>query len=427
MNKVYLLSVVVVLLLTPLQYVSSHSEVSEWIYALTSTDESYYLFRVSIGDGKVEQLLSIPSTPVVTFRDVVPEDELDSLRTYLISIGEANPDIRGILRQKPTAFVQSMSVAPNNQTIALDIIYRYCFNAGTFVCFGTSQVVLVSNTQKAPFVLWNLGFHSVQYAPKGCMIPELLRWAYINVDNIHWTPDQREIIASLSGDVGCFGVYDNWPLVVIPLTGTQPFTVGEARIWAISSDSRTIGAIVRHDQSSVKDSVEIINFDATSRKVSRSNYSLGQYSTVEDRFFGIAFVKGMLVFDAYDSTMLEGGGGLVVFDPSREPHVSISPRLAVAGKGIAASPDNETVIVEGFTDGSLWRVEVKDHSLQAQQIVKGPVESWRWGRNKQILVKMKDDPTFSIIDDQGNTVGKVDVLGKIKAVKGDVKVVAVDW
>ncbi len=403
-----------------------------WVYALTSTEASsgllravyFNVTRLNVASGRSEQLFSVTSPSQAEFATTLPQTEVGVARAILTRLGAK--DLNNALTSKLDVTIPSMSVASSNQQVALNVRYQKCFHPGEPACFGASQVVVVSKTSKK--VLWNLGFHSLEYAPKACGFLKDDPDFYLDIKSIQWTPDEKAIVAALGGDVNCFDpAYANWPLIVIPLAdGAPAFSVGGARAWSISSDSRTIGAIVQNCQPPpCKDSVETMKFDLASQQVSRQNYSLNQYSFVNDRA-GVAFVKGALLPEAFDTTKLDGGGGLMLFNPGQQPGLSISPRIQGGGKRIVATPDNDVALIESG-DGSLWRATVEGGSIQARQIVKGPVVAWRVGRGKALLVRLKDDPAYSIIDEQGNTIGKIDVEAKIKATGQSIKSILLDW
>jgi hypothetical protein len=401
-----------------------HSQAAgNWIYTLSSTANSYDILRVNMLDDTTERVFSLARVSVGSVASALPEVEVDAVKTFLASIGLSSQDVDMALNERLDASIQSISVAPNNQEVALNVHYQKCFHPQSQVCFGSSEVRLVPSNK----VIWRLGFHENQYAPKSCIVPKTITSSYLNIQDLRWTQDAEAIVVALGGDAYCFGANTNSPLVVVPTSyGGQAFSIGEARTWAILEDSHTIDAVMRNCQPECQDSVNIINFEPESRQTSQSSYSLGKFSIVNAEA-GMAVIDGIALLDAYDSTKPEGEGGLILFNPKQEPHVGVSQRVVGGDKKIAASADNKSALIESISDGSLWEVRVVGNKLQMRQIVKQAVESWNWGPNKMLLVKFKGETTFSILNDQGITAQKVDIAAKIKSAKANAVLSQLDW
>jgi len=239
------------------------------------------------------------------------------------------------------------------------------------------------------------------------------------------------IIVSITGDPYCFDVNVNLPLVAIPLEdGAKAFRVGEAQAWTLIDDQHIAG-IFTQDCGSLNGcttSATFIEFDLGSQKAAKRDYILK--GIFIDPGFGIGYLKGAIIFSAHDQYK-DDVSGLGLFNPTRDTRIVLSLR-EINAKQIRTSPDGASALIESY-DGSLWKVDVNGSDIHTQLFLKGPVASWRWGAGNTLLVRSKDETAYSVVDEQGRTVRKIDVLGRIgktpatQNTSSDTPVEIVDW
>src|SRR5262249_50196615 len=143
---------------------SAQSVVSKWIYVLTSSQQSFDLLRVNTADGKTEQVFSLSLPSQETFTSFLPQSELDVAKSYFAGLKGGTSDLTAMASVKLDTFIDSISVAPDNQEVALNVRYQKCYFRAPQACFGVSQVILAISKR----VVFSMGFHETQFAPKRC-------------------------------------------------------------------------------------------------------------------------------------------------------------------------------------------------------------------------------------------------------------------
>lgn len=388
------------------------------VYALTLSREVYTLSRVNLVDGSSTPIFSIASTSSSRFADVVPSDEIAAARTQFQNSGETPDFIESFLNSQLDVSVESISVAPDNQQVALNIKYQNCTSFQNYVCFGVYQIVLLTGETGEITPIFSLGFHAAQYIPG--QFPELVRDVQIN--EIRWTPDQQALVASLSDEqIRRNGVDD--PLIVIPLVGgARPFQVGQASTWTIAPNSRQIAGISRNIRE-ITDTLILINFDLATEQVSQSSYPLGTYVTYLP--FGVAYVNQSIVFDINsDAALLEGGGGLAIFNPERKNPLTLTSLNIGGYDEIRSTPDGQAAVIQS-SDGSLWRATISNDTMSAELVTRAPIVSWRFGPGGEILAQPANSAEFQIIDPEGAIEGQFSLLEEASITNAEV--LDVDW
>jgi hypothetical protein len=254
-----------------------------YFYMLTRSapTDIFRVRRVNPTDGSSRVVFSTDPSEPIAFGEIAPPDEIEATMQLFESVDRSTENL---LQAPLRTVINSIHVSPDQQQVILNARYQHFITYPRFMFYGASQLLLISDPDQAPRVLFTLGFHPTQYFPYA---PE-----DIYIRDAQWTSDQQFLILSLVNDYYSRNQLD-LPIVVLPMDGSTPFTLGTAQGWTISPTSRQIAAIKRV-RLPLKDTFILIDFDAVTRQVSQSIYSLGTYITIPD--YGLVYTGSTINF-----------------------------------------------------------------------------------------------------------------------------------
>ncbi|MBZ0280676.1 MAG: hypothetical protein K8L97_08030 [Anaerolineae bacterium] len=369
------------------------------IYTLRESADMVELYALTL-DGNQIKLFSESRYANAALASVVMKEDVEAITQFLEGRGETAAYISLFLNAPTQLQVEAISVAPDNTQVAINARYQTCTHYPRYVCFGASKIIVIDAATQQQKMVFSLGFNDTQYLPEST--PETV--FEVRIDKVEWTPDQQNLIVSISDDSIRRNLVDK-PILVIPLTNPTPaFRLGAAQTWTIAPNSREIAGI---SQNGMKNTLNIITFDAATQQVSQANYSLGTYFVYS--LAGFAYSGESLVFRvAYDTALLEGGGGIALFNAAESKQINLSPSIAGFSKQIRSTPDGRFTIVE-TEDGDLWKLTIQNNAVQGELFFQGAVSIWDLRSDGAVLVQLQAGD-YQIVDTNGAIIRELNLF-----------------
>jgi len=367
-----------------------------WVYKVMESGDSYSLVRVNVDTGNSELILSLSKTASVSLASILPMSEMEAARSIFQEQAEAYfaIDVDQFLGQSPAVTIESIAPAPDNQNVAMTVIYHACARGVYGVaCFGTSQIMLVSASTGQQKLLWEVGFHSREFFSESIHYVE-----DVYISDLLWLPDQQALMVALSND-SVRKFQSNLSLVIIPLLPEiSPFQVGSGITWAATPDSHEIWTISRSN-SGLVDTLNKIDFDLSTGEITTTDFLLEPYVISPE--FGQAFLNNTIVFKItydksshYDSTYL---ASLSVFSP-QQPTPLAAFRPEIGGYEQIKVATTADVAVIKNTEGFLWKAIVSDGVLQVEPLTGYPVTFWQFVENRFLVLQPEGSTQYRVID-----------------------------
>lgn len=368
------------------------------IYILHESADTIELYALT-QDGNQLKLFSESRYANAALASVVMKEDVEAITQFLEWRGETAEYISLFLNAPTQLQVEAISVAPDNIQVAINARYQIC-TPPRYLCFGASKIIVIDAVAQQQKTVFSLGFDDTRYLPESP--PETV--FEVHIDKIEWTPDQQNLIVSISDDSFRRNLIDK-PILVIPLTNPTPaFQLGAAQTWTIAPNSREIAGI---SQNGMKNTLNIITFDAATQQFSQANYSLGTYFVYS--LAGLAYSGESLVFRvAYDMALLEGGGGIALFNAAEAEQINVSSSVAGFSKQIRSTPDGRFTIME-TEDGDLWKLTVQNRAVQDELFFQEPVSNWDLRSDGAVLVQLQTGD-YQIVDSNGAIIRELNLL-----------------
>jgi hypothetical protein len=389
----FCLFIVVALLVKP-TLAQSEDELTP-IYLQTIDEQQYTVVEMDRISGEQSEIFTINTTTSQQVAQILPEDEGRLLLAYLVEIGRT----ASLEAVSLDVAIQEMIVSPRGDQLLLRISYSACFPLYGFICYGTTQLVVIDLTTRQSTVVFNLGYHDTQYKFPSAWFdythPET------GIVNLSWLPDQKGIVAGVTYDVFRIAWYS---IVVIPLTNFSPFLIGHGVEWTISPKSDQLAIITLPDdaQAYVINTLKLIDFDLATQTMTTQTY------LIENRFLStdqnLAYTEtGVLFQIAFEMGGQAGhNGGLSHFDLTSQTWTMIAPDQWFSN----FQSYGEQVIMQGIDD-RLYRTTFIGNTLTITPITSRPVEDYALSHTGKILVHYADTGVYEILDLAGNTLQAV--------------------
>jgi hypothetical protein len=369
----------------PVSQVRSQQEVTGWVYSIGRTEAEWEVYRTDLSNNITETFITLPTQSRQSIAETLPPDEIAILSDYLSFTGKSHLE-QFTLERPLNVEVQNVVVAPDGVQIALDIRYRYCVNPNREICFGVNQIATVSEQDRTLNVHWQAGLNAQEFAPDRCKGSGQTEYYDLQFTEVKWAPDQTAIFVELGGDIYCFPLLTNRPIVVVPLNETdEVVTIGEGLLWT-PVDNKTIAAARRVCTNSCVDNLTFFTLDLLSSQVGVAEYSLGTNITFHP-YFGMESIGNTLVFVVIDATPLDFLHSIAVFNQTANEPLQLMPIMIPGGVStLKASPTRNVGIIESL-DGSLWLATIAPSTqlLETQLLVQEPVSAWGWSTEGSIV------------------------------------------
>lgn len=391
-----------------------------WIYALVSSNASDGVVALNPADDDQVTLLNVDKavdrTSEAVFRQRLPQGETDALDRYVASL------IGSVQVSGATARIDSIAVSPDGQRAIAEIIYEKWYNRYS-VGFGTTQLILLDRTSGEQRLLLNLGFHDASLYLSSYPSPTPY-YAEIGVARIDWTMDQHAVLIGVTD--GARRSPPRYTIVALPINGAEPVRVAEGITWVVAPDSHHLTALGQGEVTGLPNALKRIDFDLNTGQTSETLHELGTWYIYYDGRLVYLGERVMFVV-SHDNAMLEGGGGLAVFDPHLGTASFITRNLF---HRLQSTPDGTKVVLE-TSEHTLVEAVATGDAITLQPLLSTPVTDWKLGSDGDLLVQFSGETAYQILDGQGRSLATLDLAEQVRlqAAPGDqeVKVVAVDW
>jgi hypothetical protein len=401
--------------------IQAQSLPSEWVYSTGFNNDQVQVYRTSIRDGTSETYVTIPIRTTESLSQILPTEELEIFSSYLKAIDISSDEAR-ILTQPADVELLNITVAPDGTTLALNLQYKYCTNAGRDICFGVNRLATTSESDRNLKVQWEIGLNTQEYAPSWCRRHEYAAIAYFaQFRDVRWSPDQSTLFVSIGGDIFCFPPEGNQQIIAVPLDGThQPVSLGTAISWTVF-DQNTVAGVYRDCADICTDTISLRTPDYVKSSFSEENvYILGNNTTVAVRF-GFARVDDTLVFVLIDVNNLDPLVSLASFNPQRTVALQTTPlNFPSSILTIKSSPSHDIAVIQTL-DGSLWllSVSLETHDLTISLLVQGPVSEWTWSTNESIVYQESTASQLNVITVAGEVSGTLLLPSETTLIDGE--------
>ena len=357
---------------------------AQWVYVLAQTDTTFELIRINTETRIAESAFTINKTPQMLLRDVLPVSELEAAKFYRRERKEDDSRVASWLGDsKPQVAATLLGVASDGQAVAIGVIYEHCIDHDYAACFGVTQIVVVSPSDKSSYVAWILPHHAREYAPENCSRSSGF---FLRIRDLRWTPDNTHFVIRFTGGKWCF-LYSS-PLVIVPSKAEGSVIVlGEVRFWDFAGSSNKIVAIT----SNTEVAIDEFNSAGHSRHMQQFHDPV---IFDETHFNNIAFLNGkVLIFGGHPINEVDR---LYILDP-------VTANLTFGSLGretVRGSFDGQTAILAG-ADGTLSVATLTGDELNLRLLLTD-VKFWQQNASGELLIQHTLQSSYSIVDLQGN-------------------------
>ncbi len=360
------------------------------VYVLKQSETDSTVFAIRVSDGKATALFTVSNTQRGIVPQVFPRDELDALSNYL------QPNQWHISELVSQAVVQLIAASPDNQQVAIAVVYSTCFVPQNRLCFSTTQLIIVDAASGQQKAIINLGSHNTEFIVADFDHPE------VQLDAMEWMPDQQALVTSITYR----GYHPDDAIVILPIDGTLPFKIGNGTSWAISGDGHQITILSHYNSDKISNgflnTLHVINPDWQTKQFSQASYVLYPYY-----ISGIVYAGQQIIFQAaLDTRKDQGGGGLGLFDTQTGTYTLALPEQYF--RQMQSTPDGSRLVFQNGDD-TLSEAVVNGTTVTTKQIIPTPVKSWLLGSDGNLLIQFDETGDYQIIDRQSHQMQEFSV------------------
>jgi hypothetical protein len=367
---------------------------SQTVYLLTTSGTAYTVTAITPAENRSVTLLSVPIEGHGILPEVFPQDEIDALERFLVDYNEqwSSERPRSAAGMKTLSYIGSIAVSPDNRKVVVKVTYTVTLPF-TSIYFGTTHLILIDLDSQERTLLLNLGYHSTQFDQRH----------YIDsfadekhVTDIEWAPNQQAIaVGTIEGRAVEAGI------VVIPLNGHAPFSIGMGEDWAFTPTSDQVAVLTRqgHDSDGITNTFTIVDLDLKTERFFETSCVLANYFISPDSGFAF-YHDSILLQRVIDISVIEGGGGLAIMYGCTYVKMFIPDRVFT---DIQSTPDAEALVLETSTR-LLVRARQSDrtrHPTKFRPIFSSPVTDWHLGSDGALLVQFTEGGPYAIFDPLG--------------------------
>ncbi len=384
---------------------------SLWVYAVVTTTNTYDVVRIDMASKAIAQVIySLPKTARMTFGELMPQDEIDFAQAYYQQ--QKLGSMSYLLPLYPDTYSVSIEPSPDRQNVVVNIFYRLCVHPGKFLCFGSSQLVVVQSETGQATVLWNMGLHSKTYASPTCLTAGVDIDTYQTVGKMAWTGDGKAIAVSFTGDPYCYPWGANLPVFMVEMESKKVIEAGQAVAWDLSKLNNEIYELSEVNNSYTI-SLSVVQVDRQSGTISAKPFMLDP--SIRVNYKGSVIRLGdKVLFDAPSPDPNIDGWILSAFKLTSDtplPMVTVPQEIQSAETG-QASPDGTQALVE-TSDKALWLVQNQGDVISAAPLGTGPVSAWAWLDNSTFLYRSDQSGLYVLADRQGHTLKQIDLAQQV--------------
>jgi hypothetical protein len=356
------------------------------VYVLKQTETESSVFAIRVSDGKATALFTVSNTQRGIVPQVFPRDELNALSHYLTTVQHNQWQISELVSQ---AVVQLIAASPDNQQVAITVVYATCFIPQNRVCFSTTKLIIVDAKTGLQKTILNLGSHNGEFIEADFDRPE------VQLKAMEWMPDQKGLITSITYR----GYHPDDTIVILPIDGSLPFKIGDGTSWAVSGDGHQITILAHYNSDKISNgfpnTLHVINLDWQTTQYTQSSYVLYPYY-----ISGIIYAGQKVIFQvAIDTQRDQGGGGLGLFDTQTGTYSLALPEQYF--RQMQSTPDGSRLIFQNGDD-ILSEATVKGAVITMEQIITTPVKNWILGSDGDLLIQFNENGDYQLINRQSH-------------------------